>query len=242
MTPMKTSLVLLFIILAIAALYQYIQIRTYGPIGEKLAATTQGFSIHPANPTARILVLGDSLAVGVGATSPSSSIAGRISQDYPQVDITNVAVSGSRVHDVIAQITPFTNDHFDLIVIQIGGNDVTHFTSLKNIESDMKSIMAQAHAMSPHVIVYSSGSVGFAPIFTPPSSWILTLETQRVYSALARIVTEAGGTYVNLYVSWINDLFKTDTARYYAPDHFHVTSDAYAVWYGKIRPKIAEVL
>ena len=53
---------------------------------------------------AAMLILGDSTGVGVGATLPEESIAGLLAADYPDADIVNVAVSGTRVADAIAQV------------------------------------------------------------------------------------------------------------------------------------------
>lgn len=236
--------IILVITLLIAAvtIYQLIRVRHFKVIGEKLVQITKPLSIHPQNPTKRILVLGDSLAVGVGTTDTKYSIAGRISKDYPNASVTNVAISGSRTIDVIKQISYLDKKHFDLIIIQIGGNDVTHFTSLKEVASKMVQIIKLAKEISPHILVWSSGSVGYAPIFIPPFKWIYTFQTLRTYKTISNIVTKAKCTYINLVVSWKDDLFKTDTQKYYATDCFHVADAAQGIWYEKCRPKIQEVL
>ena len=223
-------------------MYQIKRINHFEPIGLALAAKTKPFSQHPSNPASHVLVLGNSLALGVGSSDPLFSIAGRIGNDYPDADITNAAVSGARVHDVIAQIAPFQTEHFDLIAIQVGGNDVTHFTNLKKITDDLNQILLRAHIMSPHVVIWSSGSVGFAPMFQAPASWILTLETKRIYNTMARVAVNHGATYVNLYVPWKQDIFKTNSKNYYAADDFHVTDSAYAIWYDKIYLDIRKIL
>lgn len=211
-------------------------------IGYALVAKTTPFSIAPPNSTKKILVLGDSLAVGVGATKPEDSMAGLISHDYPTASIINLAKSGSRTEDILGQLTKVKNQKFDLIIIQIGGNDVTHFTNQKEITNNMKQIISQAKTMAPHILVWSSGSVGFAPIFVPPLSWILTERTGKTYENIAKTVETEGATYINLYVPYQEDIFKTDIKKYYAEDNFHVASAAYRVWYEKCRPKIKEFL
>ncbi len=239
---MKIILFFILLLLIGLALYQFLRIREYKVIGHNLVKKTQAFSAHPPNATKRILIVGDSLAVGVGSSDPNHSIAGRISADYPDIDITNVAVSGARVEDITGQLSSFQKEHFDLIIIQIGGNNVTHFTPLKTVRADAHTMMQSAKTISPHVIVWSSGSAGFAPIFVPPLSWAYTVRTKKVYITISEVVTSEGGTYVDLYVPWKEDVFKTDTKRYYAADKFHVADDAYGFWYEKIKPIIAKVL
>lgn len=126
------------------SVYQFLHIREANSIGQQLVTSTKAFSHHPPNPTLDILVLGDSLAVGVGASDTSNSIAGRIAKDYPTADMTNAAKSGARLNDVIDQLQPFMNDRFDILLIQIGGNDETHVTSIKQVHRDMNTIITQA--------------------------------------------------------------------------------------------------
>ena len=49
----------------------------------------------------RVLVLGDSTGVGIGANRPEESIAGLLAQDFPAADIVNVSRSGARVADAL---------------------------------------------------------------------------------------------------------------------------------------------
>jgi lysophospholipase L1-like esterase len=159
-------------------------------------------------------------------------MAGRISNDYPKAAITNAAVSGARVEDVIQQIQAFEKQSFDLVIIQIGGNDVTNFTNLAAVKQNMEIILKKAKTISPHILVWSSGAVGSAPIFIPPFSWAFTWESHRMYTNLSNAVNNAGATYINL----------PDIENDYAPDNFHVNSNAYGLWYEKCRPKIQESL
>jgi lysophospholipase L1-like esterase len=162
---MKIILFFILFLLIGLALYQFFRIREYKVIGDNLVKDTRAYSAHPPNATKRILIAGDSLAVGVGSSEPTYSIAGRIGEDYPNADITNVAVSGARIKDVIHQLSSFQKNQFDLVLIQIGGNNVTHFTPLGKIRTDAHTMMQQAKNLSSNVVVWSYGSAGFAAIF-----------------------------------------------------------------------------
>ncbi len=237
-----SSILVIAVLIAVITIYQLIRVRHFKVIGEKLVQITKPFNVQNQNPSKQVLILGDSLAVGVGATDPKYSIAGRISKDYPDISITNAAISGSRTIDVINQINNLEKKHFDLIIIQIGGNDVTHFTNLQQVTHNMEQIIKQAKGISPHILVWSSGSVGYAPIFIHPFKWIYTFQTLRTYKVISTVVTNAGFQYIHLFVPWKDDIFKTDIKKYYAPDCFHVADAAYEIWYEKCTPAIKEIL
>src|SRR6187402_3364078 len=76
--------------------------------------------------SATVLVLGDSTGVGVGATLPEESVAGLLAADYPDAEVINVAVSGTRVAGAIAQarVCREAGMRFDLALLHVGGNDV----------------------------------------------------------------------------------------------------------------------
>jgi hypothetical protein len=70
----------------------------------RFAKAGQRFERRLSAKGATVLILGDSTGVGVGATLPEESIAGLLAADYPDADIVNVAVSGTRVAGAIAQV------------------------------------------------------------------------------------------------------------------------------------------
>ena len=59
----------------------------------ELAREATPLVAHPAYPTHKILVVGDSTAVGTGASSPAESLPGLISQQHPQWHIDNLAAN-----------------------------------------------------------------------------------------------------------------------------------------------------
>lgn len=70
----------------------------------RLCAVSRVFEANPPHATARLLVVGDSTAVGTGATSPAASIAGLIARRHPDVAIDNRAHNGVRFADVLRQL------------------------------------------------------------------------------------------------------------------------------------------
>ncbi len=197
---------------------------------------TTAYEQHPENPTMHILVAGDSTGVGVGAGINKDSVAGRIGRDFPTADIYNISVSGLKLKELEATLHRETPKPYDLILLQIGANDITAFTSLDNVHASLDSILAYATTHGTQVLLVTSGDVGLAPIFRAPLSTILSSRTRAVRSVFTGIATTYPTVqYVDLYKDRAHDVFLTDINRYYSPDHFHPSGDGYGVWYAAIK-------
>ena len=216
--------------------YQLSRFLKLEKIGKNMARITVPYSRQVRNPMKRVLIVGDSLAVGVGSSIPEHSIAGLLGKDYPDADITNLAVSGSKIKDVLKTLESSKDLGYDLILIQVGGNDVVQFTDIDSAKNDTDELLKIAKTKSDKVLFYTSGSVGYAPIFTVPVSWIYTYRTQKLYSVLKKVANDNNVTYIDLLYTKKDDPFKTDIDEYYANDYFHVSDAAYEVWYQKIKP------
>jgi len=136
--------ILVICLLAVYILAQYLRSRYYVRIGIGLAEQAVAYEQHPAAPSARILVIGDSTAVGTGATTPQDSTAGLLGRDYPAAEIINRGVNGSRVADLTTRFAEFTNDEFDVVLVQIGGNDIVRFTDYAALEQNLHTVLAEA--------------------------------------------------------------------------------------------------
>ena len=71
-------------------------------VAKELVASSDPFQAQPAAPVASLLVIGDSTAVGTGASSPAHSVAGMIGASHPHLRTVNRAVNGA----LVSRITP----------------------------------------------------------------------------------------------------------------------------------------
>jgi lysophospholipase L1-like esterase len=208
-------------------------------ISQALIQRAVPYEQHPAQPTMRILVAGDSTAVGVGTADPQGSTAGWLGKQFPAADITNVAVSGYRLADVIAVLQKQQGTHYDLILLQIGANDVTHFTPAPTVAQQLSTIFSLCTTLSSKTIVLTAGNIGLSKVFHWPLSAIITHRTWVVRSIFINTALQYPTvSYVDLFKNKKDDIFETDIARYYAIDGFHLTNDGYAVWYQAIQKNL----
>lgn len=227
----KMLLGLLLIAAALLLILEIVQLVWRISISRRLVARAVAY--QRINPQAQfhILVVGDSTGVGTGAKQKEDSIAGRLGQTYADAQIINVSKNGVRVHDALSMLKDIGQERFDLIVIQVGGNDILRFGNLKKLRKDLSELFKIAKSMSPRVVALHSGNVGLAPFFPRPIGWIYSWRTQEVRAVYGQLAREHGVHYVDLYQERKTDPFGRDPRRYYAADMLHPSSDGYAIWY-----------
>ena len=205
-------------------------------VSKLLIAKGSAYTQHPQHPTIRILVAGESTAVGVGATNTQNSIPGRIGMQYPNTDITNIAVSGARLVDLLNQLYEHTGERYGLVLLMIGANDITHLTPYDAIRTRLSHALAQADQMGERVIMLTSGDVGLSPAFKWPVSLLMDRRTRAVRRIfIEEVAMHPNGTYVDLFHEAHDEIFNTNISRYYAADYFHPSDDGYGVWYEQLR-------
>jgi lysophospholipase L1-like esterase len=207
-------------------------------LGKKKAAaiieSTNGFQRHDLDANKKILVLGDSTAVGIGSSDSKYSIAGRFGKDYSQAHIETIAKSGLRLQG----LDPFPetlSKKYDLIVIQIGANDILRNTDYEEIRMRVDKLLTEANNRSDNVVILHSGNVGLAPVFYFPLNKYYSYRTKKVREIYLELCKKTDTIYVDLFKGKNKDLFSTDIEKYYAPDRLHLTDEGYAFWYSEIR-------
>ena len=106
---------------------------------------------------------------------------------------------------------------------------------MADIEEGIRKILLRAKSFDGKVIVLHSGNIGeatFFPLYLRP---LFSNRSYRVRSIYQKIVSEQGADYVDLLGSPISATLKEDSARYYANDRLHLSSDGYGLWMQEIR-------
>ncbi len=192
-----------------------------------LVKRSQAFQQTPADPALRLLIVGDSTGVGTGADTPQGSVAGRIAQGHPKLLIENRSKNGAKFADVLEQLK--APGHFDIVLVQAGGNDVIRLTGEDQLRQEIDAAAARAHALAPTVILMPSGNVGNSPFFFPPVTWLMTQRSRTLHSMVADIAARRHLVYVNLFRPRDEDPF-TDSDTLNASDGLHPSSAGYQIW------------
>ena len=207
--------------------------------GSRLAEASEPFQQRLSEPRSRLLVIGDSTAVGTGADTPAGSVAGRLAERIDGLEVVNLARDGARFGDLPGQLQQAELDRFDAVLIQAGGNDILRFTDLEKLETAVARTLDLARRISDRVFMLSTGDVGIAPAFAPPLDWILSARTRSVRRLLLDIAARTDIEYLDLYRDQAEDPFAKSPDALYATDGLHPSAAGYALWYRELVEKTA---
>jgi len=234
LTPFRILIIVSFLIVILVAFEISLFISKVNK-GWDLAKTSVPFEVRVKEANRRVLVIGDSTGVGTGASNSADSIAGRIARDYPGTEIVNRAQDGAKVEDIFQQLKDFRNGEFDLVLLQVGGNDIIRFTALDRLNDSISEVLSLAGDKGGKVIFMSTGNVGLAPVFFPPVNWIYTRRTRQVREIFMAVSRREKIEYIDLFKEKDEDPFSRDAAIYYAADTLHPGSEGYRLWYEELK-------
>ena len=193
-----------------------------------LARASEPLQQAPLQARMRLLLVGDSTAVGTGASSARTSLAGLIAQAYPALAIENRAQDGARFADVEAQLAG--DGHFDLVLVQAGGNDVIRLVGDDRLQADIERVVTRARRLADSVVLMPAGNVGNAPFFFEPVSWWMTRRSRQLHALVRAAAARHAALYVNLFRERADDPFAHQRALH-AVDGLHPSDAGYRLWF-----------
>ncbi|MBI2984164.1 MAG: GDSL family lipase [Candidatus Kerfeldbacteria bacterium] len=201
-------------------------------IGRPAPALAVAFQrpVSPGRP--RLLFVGDSTVVGTGADRPDQTVVGYFGQAYPDARIVNGGQNGTRTATVVKQLRRVTDQHFDVIIILVGGNDVVQFTSDQELPAAIDSVLTLARRIGTHVLLMSQGNIGNAPLFPPFFSRLFTRRSRRLREIFRAATDRHGVMYIDPFVERGEDRWLKNPAHYYSADRFHPNGIGYREWFG----------
>lgn len=236
----KKIMFILLLLLILTIITNLITAANYIRISKKISAKSIPYEQKKEKPSLKVLFIGDSTAVGTGAQEPGESVAGRLGHDHPGIEIKNLAKNGDKIEDLIPKLENLTDEKYDLIIIQAGGNNILQFTDTRKFEKDMSQVLDLAKNIGANVVLITTGNVGIAPFFPRPIGYFYTKRTQTVREIALRLTKEKNVIYVDLFRAEGDDPFVQDPERYHAKDLLHPSGDGYGIWYDKLTAALAK--
>ncbi|MBK8018486.1 MAG: hypothetical protein IPK20_18335 [Betaproteobacteria bacterium] len=138
--------------------------------------------------------------------------------------------------DLPAQF-PRDSRWFDALLIVGGGLDVLHFTPVRQIAATLRGILATARERSPLVIVANSANLAASTLFHWPLDAVLSRRSLKVAGIFRNVCREFDVSFVNFAQPRECDPFSQNPGRFFGPDGFHPSADAYALCYRMIRAR-----
>lgn len=187
-------------------------------------------------PGFNLLIDGDSIGTGVGASGFEKSAAGSIAfylGKHYHVKLTNNSVNGSKISSLVERAVPLERQ--DLAVLFISSNDYVRFTDLKNFREDAARVMEKYSKISKKVIIIGPANVGLATMLPLPLRIFYLCRGHKYAAALQ----EASAKFGN--AAYINSLKPPKrlgkyAKEYYASDRFHPNDKGHEYWFKMIKP------
>lgn len=178
----------------------------------------------------RFVVLGDSLAAGLGAgaarNTPGAMLAQGISNvlDMP-VRLMNTATVGARSADLPAQVDRALQIRPQIAVIIIGANDVTHVGRPQVSVGHLEDAVRRLRAVDCQVVVGTCPDVGSVQPIPQPLRWVAR-RLSRQLAAAQMIACVRAGAHVVSFADELGDEFAADP-ELFAEDRFHPGPEGY---------------
>ncbi len=178
--------------------------------------------------------IGDSIAAGVGASGPEAAVPRLVAADLNGPVMLDVfASSGERVAGALAEQVPqleALGGEPDVVVVEIGANDVTHLTGRDEFASAYREVLERASATGArHVLALGIPAFGTAPRFLQPLRAIVGWRGSRLDQDVRAAAAATGATYVDIAGETAGP-FGEEPDRYYASDDFHPSDEGYRLW------------
>ena len=226
-----TSLALAGVLLELASFWRGIgRARRFAKAGRR-------FERRLSSRRATVLILGDSTGVGVGATRPEESVAGLLAADYPDADIVNVAVSGTRVAGAIGQVRSCLEAglRFDLALLHVGGNDVVADTPPHRLADDCDALLRELARLATRTAWLGPPDLGLAPLFPRPYAWVMASRSRAAAKVFSAAAARHGVVFVDFSAPAHVAYFRKRRRRHFAVDGFHPNSASYRYGYAAAR-------
>ncbi|MGH3716747.1 MAG: SGNH/GDSL hydrolase family protein, partial [Micromonosporaceae bacterium] len=220
--------------------------RIIGPPEEPAPAADGTYGEHEPGEPLRLVVLGDSSSVGLGAATyrqtPGAVLARNLARIAGRpVQLRTAGVIGALSADLDDQVRRALAHQPDLALIMIGGNDVTHRVWPSVAVRHLGDAVRALRESGCHVVVGTCPDLGTIQPIRPPLRWVARRWSRELAAAQTIAVVEAGGRSVSL-----GDLLGPEFAkapdRMFSADQFHPSADGYAAAAAALLPAFVMAL
>lgn len=195
-----------------------------------------------------LVVLGDSLAAGMGCDNRFQTIGGVLATGVSAlagrpVRLTNRAEIGGESSWLAGQVDRALQacDHPDVAVVTIGGNDVTHRIDRTESVRDLADAVARLREAGAEVVVGTCPDLGTIEPVAQPLKAIMRRWSRDLAAAQTVAVVEAGGRTVSLGDLLSND-FLSQPDQMFSHDRFHPSPAGYARAAAAMLPSVCAAL
>lgn len=230
---MTLSTILIFLLILVVSI-EILRLLYFGLMTKLLAKNTRCASHISTTDAPSVLIVGDSLMYGTGASKPENSLAGRLAEDFKDFTIENKSENGASIKRVIQQLENAGDKKYEVVILCVGGIDTISFTQLKTIKIQLQKLYTLAKKISLGEVVHISvNNTGLVPLFHFPLDYLFSHRSHAVSNLSHSLSKESNIIHLPLYTPKNQDLLQ-GKREYYAKDNIHPNDQGYEIWYKEI--------
>ncbi|OJU39872.1 MAG: GDSL family lipase [Microbacterium sp. 69-10] len=217
------------------------------PLGEDALAVDRVWRRRLPGDPIDLLIVGDSLAAGLGASRRKETLGGRLAKGLAErtgrpVRLRSLAVVGSESPDLAAQLDRLTpEDRTDVAVIVVGGNDVTHRIPVTESVGHLVAAIQRLQERGARVVVGTCPDLGALRPVPQPLRTLASRLSRRLAEAQAEGAARAGAASVSLRRT-VGPLFLDEPEQMFSLDRFHPSALGYRRTAEALLPVVAAAL
>jgi len=197
-------------------------------------------------PAIKVALLGDSGAAGYGCErveqTPGAHLGSGISAAADRrVYLGSFAVVGAKSADLMSQVDRALPIEPDVVIISIGGNDVTHSVGPATSVGHLSDAVRRLRGAGIEVIVGTCPDLGTVRPINPPLRQIARQKSRGLARAQSIAVVKAGGRSVSVG-SILGPEFDARPLDMFGPDRFHPSVAGYASFAAVLLPSALAAL
>ncbi|WP_406311982.1 SGNH/GDSL hydrolase family protein [Streptosporangium sp. NBC_01639] len=230
------------LLLAEAMLARWIVGRPHGTEGPASDGVYGAFDGDPI----RMVMLGDSISVGLGTTDPAETPGVLIASSLAVVAerpvwLTVVGRSGAASAELDEQVDRALGAGPEIAVIFIGANDVTTQTPPAQAVRHLQKAVRRLREAGAEVVVGTCPDLGTVRPIAQPLRWVTRRWSRQLAAAQTVAVVEAGGRTV-AFADLLGDEFTANPGEMFGPDRYHPSVQGYLQVAYAVLPSVGSAL
>lgn len=201
------------------------------PLGEEAFSADRVYKKKYGDPV-DLLLLGDSIAAGLGADDPRDTLGGQLAKRLAKatrraVRLHTAAVVGAETSALAGQLADLPPGYrADVAVIVVGGNDITHRVRMSESGRDLGAAVAALREQGTEVVVGTCPDLGALQPLPQPLRTLGARASRQLAAVQRQVTTERGGRAVSL-ADVVGPFFITQPDEMFALDRFHPSGAGY---------------
>ncbi|MSW68686.1 MAG: SGNH/GDSL hydrolase family protein [Actinobacteria bacterium] len=201
------------------------------PLGEQAPAADRHYKKKLGDPV-DLLVLGDSIAAGLGAERAKHTLGGRLARGIARsagrsVRLRTAAVVGSESSMLADQLAALPDSYRpDVAVIVVGGNDVTHRVPVAESVDHLGVAVDALRARGAEVVVGTCPDLGALRPVPQPLRALGSRASRQLAQAQRETALARGARVVSLS-HVVGPFFITNPDEMFSLDRFHPSAQGY---------------